>query len=191
MNATRVLGIDPGLRVCGWGVIELHDDAPRYLDSGTLRPDPDAPIVARLSVLQLGIRAVLDRFQPAAVAIEEAFAGRNVRSALRLGEARAACMLAAAGDGLPVHEIPPALVKKAIAGHGRASKDGVRDAVLRALTVPELPSYDAADALALALCALRRMEHPLPLAAQRPMGRRKRSKRWTARDVAGFLDGQA
>jgi len=187
----RVLGIDPGLRVCGWGVIEVVEERLVYLDSGTLRPDPDAPIVARLSVLHTGIRAVLDRFQPAQVAIEEAFAGRNIRSALRLGEARAACMLAAAGDGLPVHEIPPALVKKAVAGHGRASKDGVRDAVLRALTeVPEIPSYDAADALALALCAIRRLDSPLLLPGKRPVGRRRRSKKWTARDVAGLLDEQ-
>ncbi|MCA8922419.1 MAG: crossover junction endodeoxyribonuclease RuvC [Planctomycetes bacterium] len=188
MSALRVLGIDPGLRVCGWGVIDVVEEQLVYVDSGTLRPDPDAPILARLSVLQFGIRAVLDRLQPAAVAIEEAFAGRNVRSALRLGEARAACMLAAAGDGLPVHEIPPALVKKAVAGHGRASKDGVRDAVLRALVVPEALSYDAADALALALCALRRLESPLPSTGARPMGRRRRGRKWTARDVAGFLE---
>jgi len=185
---TRVLGIDPGLRVCGWGVVDLVDEQLTYVDSGTLRPDPDAPILVRLSTLHTGIRAVIDRLQPAAVSIEEAFAGRNVRSALRLGEARAACMLAAAGDGLPLHEIPPALVKKAVAGHGRASKDGVRDAVLRALTIPEVPSYDAADALALALCALRRMDSPLPLTGNRKVGRRRRGRKWTARDVAGLLE---
>ena len=182
----RVLGIDPGLNVTGWGVIEPGPHAPRLLAFGTIRPRRDDATPARLVTIHQGVLEVIATYAPAAVSVEDAFVGRNQRSAIRLGEARAVCLLAAALAGAEVHELPPALVKKSVAGHGRATKDGIREAVVRAL--PEagegsLP-HDAADALALALTALIRLETPEHLRPSR-LGRRPRRRRWTLADLPG------
>jgi crossover junction endodeoxyribonuclease RuvC len=186
---SRVLGIDPGTRVTGWGVVE--DDEPgglRLVGFGTVRPPVDATPSQRLSVIHQGVLELLREHRPDAVALEEAFFGRNVRSAIRLAEARAVCLLAAELEGIPVHELPPALVKKTVTGHGRASKEGVRRAVLAQLGWTEgarPPAYDASDALAGAMCALRRLASP-GLIPGVPLGRRRRkgSRRWTPQDVA-------
>lgn len=192
-----MLGIDPGTRITGWGVVERVDDArggsPFLLGGGTLRlvaygvlkPPADAPIAARLARIHQGVRAVLEEHAPDAVGVEEAFGGKNIRSAIRLGEARAVCMLAAALAGRDVHEVPPALVKKAVAGHGGAGKDTVREAVARLLGLaPDapLPTYDASDALAVAVCALTRLDAPQGLELG-PVGRRRKRARWTLDDV--------
>lgn len=194
MNPTaapgRVLGIDPGTRVTGWGVVEHAARGPRLVAYGTLRPSADATPSARLAAIHRGVVAVLSEHAPDALAIEEAFAGRNVRSAIRLAEARAVCMLAGEVAGRPIHELPPALVKKAVCGHGRSGKEGVRQAVLSALgwaSDAPTPAYDAADALAVALTALRRLEAP-QVALGVPLGRKvargRRGGRWTLDDVA-------
>ncbi len=186
----RLLGIDPGSRTTGWGVIEQRDDALALVACGTVRLPGDAPIATRLARIHAEVGALIAGHQPAAVGLEEAFVGMNVRSTIRLAEARAACLLAAAQAGIEVHEVPPALVKKSVSGHGRAGKEAVRRAVLHALGAGEeaAPPYDAADALAIAVCVLRRLDTPLPLQGAgvgRRGGRRGRGRggRWTAEDL--------
>ncbi|RMG17981.1 MAG: crossover junction endodeoxyribonuclease RuvC [Planctomycetota bacterium] len=187
----RVLGIDPGTRATGWGVVEEgEDDRPRLVAYGTLRPVAAARPAERLLAIHRGVLALLREHRPGAVALEEAFFGRNVRSAIRLAEARAVCLLAAEFEGLVVHELPPALVKKVVCGHGRASKEGVRRAVLARLDWEagrRPPPYDASDALAGALCALARWNAAVELAGL-PLGRRGRkgSRRWNATDLAAL-----
>jgi crossover junction endodeoxyribonuclease RuvC len=186
----RILGIDPGTRATGWGVVERRPADPglRMVAYGTLRPPVKATPAGRLAFIHAGLLEVLTAHEPHAVAVEEAYFGQNVRSAIRLAEARAVCLLAAEQRGLGVHELPPALVKKTVTGHGRSSKEGVRRAVLLHLGMASAerpPAYDASDALAGAICALRRLEGA-GLIRDVPLGRRGRrgSRRWTAEDVA-------
>lgn len=186
----RVLGIDPGSRVTGWGVVERDAvGGLRLVAFGTLRTKADAAFSRRLRVIHEGLLEVVRAHTPEAVAVEEAFAGLNVRTAIRLGEARAVCVLAAELSDCPVHELSPALVKKVVAGHGQAVKESVRLAVMRLLGMasagadPEdVPPYDASDALALAIAALTRLEVPAALRPG-PVGRRARRRGWTLADV--------
>lgn len=179
----RLLGIDPGSRVTGWGVLERGVHGLVRVASGTVRLDTDATLSARLVRIHEAVGELLEAHGPVAVGLEEAFVGMNVRSAIKLAEARAACLLAIEQAGLPVHEVPPALVKKAVTGHGRASKETVRRAVMTALGLDEAPAYDAADALAIALCVARRLDAPQALVGVKIGRRRGRRRRWTAEDI--------
>lgn len=185
----RLLGIDPGSRVTGWGVVERRAERLRLVACGTVRLPGEAPIAARLARIHAEVAALIAEHEVAAVGLEEAFLGMNVRSTIRLAEARAACLLAAAQAGVAVHEVPPALVKKSVSGHGRAGKDAVRRAVLYALDGAEAadPAHDASDALAIALCVLRRLDAPAPLLGGAAVGRRRGGgrggARWTLADV--------
>ncbi len=195
----RVLGIDPGSRVTGWGVVERAGAAherPRLVGCGTIRAPQDEPFPLRLARIHAGVRALLDEHAPDALVVEEAFGGKSVRSALRLGEARAVCVLAGALAARPVHELSPALVKKVVAGHGAAGKEAVRSAVLRAVShaPARVPALDAADALALALAALLRLEAPAVLLGHAPIGRQAgqgRGRRWTLAHVEELARGGA
>lgn len=153
--ATRILGLDPGTVVFGWGVVEARGSRLRALGSGALRPPREAGRPARLAALQAGLRAVVARFGPRLASMEEAFVGLDPRAALRIGEARGIALAALAEASVPVLEIPPATVKKAVAGNGRASKEQVGRMVRAILGLPaaaRLPE-DAADALAVAIAA--------------------------------------
>jgi len=157
----RVLGIDPGSRVAGFGVVETAGSAVRYVDSGTI-PLRDGSVAARLARLHAACRDLVARCAPAAVVLERAFVARNVQSALRLGEARGA-VLAALADHGAVFEYTPAEVKIAAVGHGAADKDAIRTGVAVQLGLrADRLATDAADALAVALCHLLRA----PLAAR-------------------------
>jgi crossover junction endodeoxyribonuclease RuvC len=153
----RVLGVDPGTRVVGWGVVERKGSALRAVAFGALRAPASAEVPERLRLLHEGLRAVLSEHRPDLVSIEEAFFGKGARAALALGEGRGAAMLAAALAGVPVRQYPPATVKKAVTGRGAAAKDQVGAMVRLLLGLPSIPTPpDAADALAVAICALNR-----------------------------------
>ena len=152
----RVLGIDPGSRVTGWGVVEERGPGLRHVASGTIALGSRAALAARLAQLHAECVRLVGRWAPGAVAVERAFVARNVQSALRLGEARGAVLAAVAAAGTALHEYTPAEVKLATVGHGGADKSSIRRGVSTRLGIGPGLSLDAADALALALCHLDR-----------------------------------
>jgi crossover junction endodeoxyribonuclease RuvC len=148
-----VLGVDPGLRITGWGIVGAAGDGLRSLGSGTIALRGDRPTAERLHHIFHELLGVIERWRPAEVAVEDPFVARNARSALAIGEARAVALLAATEAGLPVQDYAPTEVKLAVAGYGRSDKRQVQEMVrlqLGLATVPE--PVDAADALAVALC---------------------------------------
>jgi len=164
----RALGIDPGSRVTGWGVVEGDGGAFRHVASGTIALPLTETLAARLARLQAECLRLIAGWQPGAVVLERAFVARNVQSALRLGEARGAVLAAVATTGVPLHEYAPAEVKLAAVGHGRAGKDAVARGVAARLRLTAPPRADAADALAIGLCHLQQV--PLARAVARALG---------------------
>jgi crossover junction endodeoxyribonuclease RuvC len=150
----RVLGIDPGTAVTGWGVVEGRPGAFRHLAHGTVVPPPRTTRAAKLACIHAALAAQCAAWRPNALALEKSFVGRNVQSAFRLGEVRGVAMLAAAAAGVAVAEYSPAEVKLAVTGSGRAEKAQVERAIARELALAGVLAADAADALALALCHL-------------------------------------
>ena len=159
MPAVIVLGIDPGSRRCGYGVVARVGGRLQVLESGVLVPG-ERPMAERLAHILSGLEQVISRARPAEVAVEQVFSGASPRSALALGQARGVALAAAARAGLPVHEYAPAAVKLAFTGSGRAGKaQMVRTA--RSLLGVASTLTDEADAVALAVCHLAR--RPLAL----------------------------
>jgi crossover junction endodeoxyribonuclease RuvC len=147
----RILGLDPGLRRTGWGVIRVEGNRLSHLGHGIVAPDEKAPFSERLLALFEGISAVVAEWSPDEAAIEETFMNNNAASALKLGHARAAAMLAPARAGLPVAEYAARLVKKSVVGTGAADKDQVAFMIARILPGSAGAAADAADALAVAV----------------------------------------
>ena len=156
----RILGVDPGSSVCGYGVVE--GPGRRYVTAGTIRCGSIAPGPARLRRIHESLLAIIDQFRPDAVSLERHFVAANVQSAFRIGEARAMAMLAAAERRLTVFEYPPNEVKLCVAGHGHAGKAQVKYMVRKTLKLDPAAELadDAADALALAICHLGRGRVP-------------------------------
>jgi crossover junction endodeoxyribonuclease RuvC len=153
----RVFGIDCGTEVTGFGVVETCDSEkqPRLacVAMGAIRLKKNRPLCERLEQVHGELTAELVRWQPDAVAIEDVFYSVNAKSALKLGEVRGVALLAAAERGLPVAEYAPLSVKSSVVGYGLAKKEQVQFMVARLLALTELPEpYDAADALAIAIC---------------------------------------
>ncbi|MCB9831076.1 MAG: crossover junction endodeoxyribonuclease RuvC [Planctomycetes bacterium] len=147
-----MVGIDPGLTVTGYGLIALEGNRLRHVEHGVWRRGPGVDGGQRLAELGDRLEAYLARHRPSAVAIEQAFLGKNVQSTLRLGEARGALIVACVRQGLVPIEFPAATVKKAITGNGRAAKEQVQYMVAKLLALPRQPEpADAADALAVAM----------------------------------------
>ena len=149
----KVLGVDPGTAVLGYGIVESAVGVPgRLVECGILETRARDPLPARLRLIHEGITQLIARHRPDIVAVEAAFYGRNVRTTMVLCHARGVILLAAEEAAVPIFEYTPAMVKKAIVGHGKAKKDQVRQMVMRLLDLPGLPGPDAADALGLAIC---------------------------------------
>jgi crossover junction endodeoxyribonuclease RuvC len=167
MPPMRVLGIDPGSRRCGFGVVSRQDGRLTVIESGVLVPGA-RPMAERLALLLVGLGDVIDRTRPDEVSIEQIFAGISPRSALALGQARGVALAVAARAGLPVFEYQPSEVKLAFTGSGRAGKDQMMRTAAALLGVQARLS-DEADAVALAVCHLAR--RPLRLAEVTPLHR--------------------
>ncbi len=149
-----VIGVDPGTALLGFGIIE-DSDPPQPLGYGVVMTQPDRPMGERLLQLYTELGALLDRFRPTVVALEQLFFARNVTTALAVGQARGIVLLVSAQRGIPVVEYKPAEVKQAVAGYGRATKAQMQEMVRLLLDLPAPPQPDdAADALAIALCHL-------------------------------------
>ena len=152
-NPTRILGIDPGTRVVGYGVLDHGVGArPVYIECGVIRLAAADPMPARLAALARAMAELIAEFSPAVLSLEAAFHGVNASSALKLGQARGAVMVIAAERGLQIAEYAPAYVKRAVAGHGRATKTEIMARVQLLFGLARPPTADAADALAIALC---------------------------------------
>ena len=147
----RILGIDPGLRVTGFGLIDRTGQKLTYLTSGVVRT-PDGLLPDRLKAILESLGAVIAEHAPSQVAVEKVFVNVNPASTLLLGQARGAAICAAVARGLPVSEYTALQVKQAVVGNGHAAKEQVQDMVRRLLALPGDPSADAADALACAIC---------------------------------------
>lgn len=152
MNARRLLGIDPGLRNTGWGVIDVVGNRLTHVANGTLHSDGEQDIPVRLKQLFDGLSQVIAQWQPDEAAVEETFLNKNPGTTLKLGLARGAALLAPAHAGLPVSEYATKVVKKALVGTGGADKDQVAHMVRMLLPGTQPDSADAADALAVAIC---------------------------------------
>jgi crossover junction endodeoxyribonuclease RuvC len=150
----RALGIDPGSRVTGWGVVERTGSEFRAVEWGTIRLPQATEIAARLARVYAACGELVTAWRPQTIVVERAFVARNVHSALRLGETRGVVLAAASASGVLVSEYTPAEVKLAAVGHGRADKETVGRGVVTLLRLARRPATDASDALALALCHL-------------------------------------
>ena len=145
-----VLGIDPGSRITGYGVIDVTNAKPRYIASGCIRIKAD-DLAQKLAQVYAGVAELIARHRPAEFAIEQVFMAKNADSALKLGQARGTAIVCAANHGLPVHEYAPRLIKQAVTGTGAADKAQVQHMVTAILGLSVTPQADAADALAIAL----------------------------------------
>ena len=147
----RILGIDPGLRITGYGVIEKTGSTLSYITSGCIK-SPDGELPDRLKNILNSVQEVISRYAPAEVAVEKVFVNVNPQSTLLLGQARGAAICAAVAQNLPVSEYTALQVKQAVVGNGHAKKEQVQEMVKRLLKLSGSPSPDAADALACAIC---------------------------------------
>ncbi len=153
-DSLRILGIDPGTHVTGYGVVEKRGSRILHVDNGCLAAKKTNSLPERLDQIYTSLIHTLERFQPEAVAIEEVFFSKNVSSALRLGEGRGVALLASAQKKIPIFEYSTREVKQAITGYGQATKDQMQKMVRSLLGLPEIAQEDASDALALAICHL-------------------------------------
>ena len=147
-----VLGIDPGSRKTGFGVVRVNKGQATYISSGIIRLPVDQPLGPRLGVLFSSVNEIIDQHAPDELAIEQIFLARSADSALKLGHARGAAMVACVQRGLSVHEYAARQIKQAVVGTGAANKEQVQHMVKTLLSLPAAPKEDAADALAAALC---------------------------------------
>lgn len=148
----RIIGIDPGLRRTGWGVIESDGVRLSYVDSGHVKSTDGDVLAYRLREIFEGISGVLASFKPREAAVEETFVNDNARATLKLGQARGMALLAPALKGLAVAEYPPNLIKKSVVGAGHADKKQIQMMVKMLLPKAAFDSADEADALAIAIC---------------------------------------
>jgi crossover junction endodeoxyribonuclease RuvC len=150
----RILGIDPGLRTTGFGLVEASGTRLQYVASGTIKTADAATgdLPARLKIIFDGVCEVVERYQPDAASVEIVFVNVNPQSTLLLGQARGAALAALVSRALPVSEYTALQMKKAVVGHGLARKEQIQEMVARLLKLPGLPSKDAADALGIAIC---------------------------------------
>ena len=151
MNVPRILGIDPGLRVTGFGVIELHGKQLVYVASGCIKSNAKESLPERIKTLFAGISEVIATYAPNQAAVEKVFVNVNPQSTLLLGQARGAALSALVHGDLPVAEYTALQVKQAVVGQGKATKDQVQQMVIRLLNLAGAPTADAADALACAI----------------------------------------
>lgn len=148
----RVLGIDPGSRITGYGIIEKIGNRLVHVDNGAIHTDSHREFAFRLHKIYEGLSRVIEEYRPDAMAVEQVFLAHNAQSALKLGQARGAAIVAGVNAGLPVSEYTAMQVKQAVVGYGHARKEQVQQMVKSLLNLPEIAQADASDALAVAVC---------------------------------------
>jgi crossover junction endodeoxyribonuclease RuvC len=170
----RILGIDPGLRCTGFGVIDAEGTRLHYVASGTIKTDSVqiGQLPTRLKILFDGVREITARYRPQCSAVEIVFVNVNPQSTLLLGQARGAALAALVSGDIDVAEYTALQMKKAIVGHGKAAKEQVQEMVRRLLALPAQPGKDAADALGLAICHAHAAGSFAAMARSGPLARR-------------------
>ncbi|MCD6526582.1 MAG: crossover junction endodeoxyribonuclease RuvC [Desulfuromonas sp.] len=148
----RILGIDPGTRITGYGIIDQEGNRLRHVDNGAIYTRSSDDLPSRLKVIHDGLTEVIATYQPDAVAIEQVFVAKNALSALKLGQARGAAIVASVNAELTVAEYSALQVKSAVVGYGKAAKGQVQQMVKALMKLPEIAQEDASDALAVAIC---------------------------------------
>jgi crossover junction endodeoxyribonuclease RuvC len=171
----RLIGLDPGLRNTGWGIVDVDGNRLSWVADGTVHSDGDGTLAERLVQLHDGLMTVIEAWKPDEAAVEETFVNKNPTSTLKLGQARAVSLLVPARCGLPVAEYPTNLVKKSVVGTGHADKAQVQMMVKQILPGAKLNSADSADALAVAIC------HAHLGLTNRRWGAETRFDRWSGR----------
>ena len=172
-----ILGIDPGLRTTGFGVIEKLGNKLRYIASGTVKTGSEGALPPRLKIILQGVSEIVGTYRPDCAAIEKVFVNVNPQSTLLLGQARGAAICALVNSDLSVAEYTALQVKQAVTGHGKAAKEQVQDMVSRLLSLPGLPGTDAADALGVAICHANSIDALAMLGALAPQLQGLRMKR--------------
>ncbi|MEG1113867.1 MAG: crossover junction endodeoxyribonuclease RuvC [Janthinobacterium sp.] len=172
-----ILGIDPGLRTTGFGVIEKHGNKLRYIASGTVKTGSEGELPPRLKIILQGVSEIVGTYRPDCAAIEKVFVNVNPQSTLLLGQARGAAICALVNSDLSVAEYTALQVKQAVTGHGKAAKEQVQEMVSRLLSLPGLPGTDAADALGVAICHANSIDALAMLGALAPQLQGLRMKR--------------
>ena len=153
-----ILGIDPGTRITGYGIIDSEKNA---IDYGCIKPPPKMALPDRYKIIFESLEALIIKYQPDAIAVESQFVLKNPQSAIKLGMAKGMAYLAAARKSIPIYEYAPKTAKLAVVGSGSASKNQVQKMIQVLLRLPQLPEpEDAADALALAICCVHQMRAP-------------------------------
>ncbi len=153
VSSMRVLGIDPGSETLGWGIVEGSGNKYSLVDFGTVRSNPREAFSKRLAKIFASIEEIVQRLEPDALAIEEAFYSINVNVAMKLGQVRGVMLLLAEQRGLSIAEYAPRLIKKTVVGYGNAEKQQVAEMVRILLNLKTIPTpHDASDALAIAIC---------------------------------------
>jgi crossover junction endodeoxyribonuclease RuvC len=171
VRGVRLLGVDPGLRYTGWGVIEADGSRLRYVADGVIATDREASVPARLKALHDALATLMAEHRPDEAAVEETYVNRNGATTLKLGYARGIALLAPALAGIPVTEYGAKAVKRAVVGTGGAAKEQVQDMVRRLLPGVAISRPDAADALAVAICHAHHRATSLAWAGDRYSGR--------------------
>ncbi|MEA3466589.1 MAG: crossover junction endodeoxyribonuclease RuvC [Thermodesulfobacteriota bacterium] len=155
----RILGIDPGTRITGYGLIEKYGNRLTHIDNGAIYTNNKDDLPRRLKIIHDGLAAVIDKYKPDVVAIEQVFMSKNAQSALKLGQARGAAIVASVNADLPVSEYSALQVKSAVVGYGKAGKTQVQQMVKALMKLPEIAQEDASDALAVAICHANSCHH--------------------------------
>ena len=148
----KILGIDPGSCITGYGIVNKNGNRLIHVDNGAIHTDRIGSFPMRLQKIYRSLTEIIEQYRPDVVSVENIFLARNAQSALKLGQARGAAIVAAVNAGLPVSEYSALQVKQAVVGHGRASKDQVQKMLKVLLNLPEVAQEDASDALAVAVC---------------------------------------
>ena len=180
----RVIGVDPGSRACGYGIVENKNGCLNYITSGTIVLKPSLTLPERLQIIYSNLTETISEFAPDYMSIEEMFFAKNAKSAIKLGQARGVALLAAANKGIEVHEYAPTKVKLAITGSGRAKKFELQKMISYILGIDDIQQTDASDAIAIALCHINlSRSNKLPKIELNSNSRRRR-RRFTLNDIS-------
>jgi len=179
----RVIGVDPGSRSCGYGILESDSNGLRHIVSGAITPPPSHSLSKRLHLIYSSLNEVIEKFSPDLMSIEDMFFAKNANSAIKLGQARGVALLAAENSGIQIFEYSPTKVKLAVTGSGRAKKFEIMKMVSYILKIEEFEKSDISDALAIALCHINISKLPEISQDLQPRSRRRR-KRFTLNDIA-------